>query len=105
MLDTMGANLVGKYRVPVELLAVDTNSLGPGTLRHTNHQARSANALYRDGSTQRYVNKDNCLAIPAEAFANPLKIPTAIDQLLTNGDYGYQSGRPADAPRIGEEPE
>jgi hypothetical protein len=33
-------------------------------------------------------------------YIDLLRIPEALDQLLINADYAYQSGRPADAPRI-----
>lgn len=104
LLERMGANRIGEVLVPVEALALDTNSLGPAPYFHTNHDARRANILFRDGCVRGFVNRANCLAIPGEAFANPVAIPGAIDQLLTSADYAYRTGQPQDAPRIGEGP-
>lgn len=98
LLDCLGENIVGDQVVPVEALALDANALGPGTFHHTNHGARVANVLYRDGSVRRFANRNNCLALPAEAF--PLGILPALDQLLTNADYAYRTGRPDQAPRL-----
>ena len=99
-LDALGSNQVGEYVVPVEALALDANSLGPETLRHTTHEGRVANVLYRDGSVRRFENRDNCLAIPPEAFAPPTGVLLALDQLFTNVDDAYRSGRPGEAPRL-----
>lgn len=104
ILDHMGANEIDQIRVPVEMLAMDTNSLGPGTLRHTNHFGRTVNVLFRDASVRRFANKDDTLAIPAEAYAGPLGILAALDQLLTNADYAYHAGMPWQAPQITPRP-
>ena len=89
VLANLGANIVGQRRVPVEALAMDTNSLGPGPYHHTNHQARVANVLYRDRSVQAFPNRSGALSIPAETFASPPSIFTRLDQILLNADYGY----------------
>jgi prepilin-type N-terminal cleavage/methylation domain-containing protein len=101
-LDLLGAHAFETTRVAVEALALDTNSLGPGSYYHTNHDGRRANILFRDGCVRDFANRDDCLAIPADAFANPLTIPLALDQLLTNADYAYVGGHPHAAPRLPE---
>lgn len=104
-LDRLGFNVVDDIRVRVEALAFDTNSLGPEAwgYRHTNHRASAANILFRDNSVSRHRNSDDALAIPESAFANPMEIPSAIDQLLTNADFAFL-GTPADAPRLTTSP-
>lgn len=104
LLDRLGANQIGDVAVPVEALALDTNSLGPGPYYHTNHGARWANVLFRDGSVRGFANTEDCLALPAAAFANPAGVPLAIDQLLTNADHAYRTGAPHRAPRIVSSP-
>jgi prepilin-type N-terminal cleavage/methylation domain-containing protein len=104
LLERMGANRVGGVLVPVEALALDTNSLGPVPYFHTNHAGRRANILFRDACVRVFANRANCLAIPGEVFANPAAILGAIDQVLTSADYAYRTGRPQDAPRIGQGP-
>lgn len=99
-LDRLGANLVAGVRVPVEALALDTNTLGPGDTFHTNHQAKRANVLYRDGSARQFANTADALAIKAEVFLNPLALMPAMDQLLTNVDYAFRGGTPHQAPRL-----
>jgi prepilin-type N-terminal cleavage/methylation domain-containing protein len=99
-LDSLGENDVDDVRIAVETLALDTNSLGPPPYYQANHDALWANVLYRDGSVRRFANRDNCLALPPEAFNPPTGVLPALDQLLTNADYAYRTGRPAEAPRI-----
>lgn len=99
-LDALGANVVDAVSVPVEALALDTNSLGIGTMRHTNHDARFANILFRDAAVRRFANSENCLALSAAAFPQPATIAAALDQLLVNADFAYRSGRPGAAPRL-----
>ncbi len=100
VLDRLGANDVSQVLVPVEALALDTNSLGSGPYFHTNHNALRVNVLFRDGAVRGFANRDDCLAIPAAAFANFVLIPRAIDQLLVNADFAYRSGTPDRAPRL-----
>jgi prepilin-type N-terminal cleavage/methylation domain-containing protein len=100
LLDRLGANIVGAIAVPVAALALDTNSLGPGRAFHVNHDGKRVNVLFRDASVRDFANRNDCLAIPAAAFANWALIPGAIDQLLTNADFAYQSGSPEHAPRL-----
>lgn len=104
VLDNLGVNRVGDVGIRVETLALDTNSLGPAPYYyHINHGAKQANVLYRDASVRRMKNRDNCLALPPEAFAglpNPAGIVLALDQLLTNTDYAYRAGLPHEAPRL-----
>lgn len=99
-LDRLGANVVEDVRVPVEALALDTNTLGPGDTFHTNHQGQRANVLYRDAAVRSFANIDDALAIKAEVFLNPLGLMPAMDQLLTNADYAYRGGTPNQAPRL-----
>lgn len=99
-LDQMGSNRVGQYQVPVQALAFDANSLGEGLYYQVNHQALRVNVLFRDGSVTNFPNTDQCLAIPAAAFTNPVSLPAVVDQLLTNADYAYATGEPQRAPRI-----
>ncbi len=103
LLDRLGTNEIDEVPVPVETLALDTNSLGDGPLHHTNHNAERANVLYRDTSVVRYRNRENALAIPGEVYANPVEILTTLDQILTNTDYAYRAGKPQEAPRIDAE--
>lgn len=98
-LSNLGTNLVGDVPVPVEALALDTNSLGPGPLRHTNHGAKKVNVLYRDRSVQTFANKLGTFSILPETFASPEKIFTRLDQILVNADYGYRQD-PDSAPQI-----
>ena len=104
LLDRLGANKVEDLLLPVEGLALDTNSLGPGTFHHTNHDGRRANVLFRDASVRGFENRDDSLAIPAEVYSDPSGIPAAIDQLLSNTDFAYHGGHPAEAPRIESQP-
>jgi len=90
MLADLGANQIGAARVPVEALALDTNSLGPGEFRHTNHRARTVNVLYRDRSVLRFSNADGRFSIPGEVFFSPADIFARLDQILLNADYGYR---------------
>ncbi|MCK4343190.1 MAG: prepilin-type N-terminal cleavage/methylation domain-containing protein [Phycisphaerae bacterium] len=104
-LDRLGTNEVDGVPIRVETLAMDTNSLGPKPhYYHTNHKAEFSNVLYRDASVQRYANRDNSLALPPEAFEGvPMNwdgVLAALDQLLTNTDYAYRGGHPAEAPRL-----
>ncbi len=98
-LDRLGFNTIASRRVPVEALALDTNSRGPGDLGHTNHRGRRVNILFRDGSVSGSNNRDDLFAIPASAFVDFSTLPTSIDQILTNADYAYR-GPPSDAPRV-----
>ena len=98
-LDRMGVNVVAGREVPVEALALDANSLGPGTFHHTNHRGRRVNILFRDGSVAAFGNRGDLFAIPAAAFADFATLPSAIDQVLTNADYAYRSP-PAEAPAL-----
>lgn len=100
LLDAMGENRIQGTAVPVEALALDANSLGPDPYYHANHEARDANVLFRDGAVRRYRNKDNCLALPPEAFTPPTGFFLALDQMFTNADSAYRSGRPEQAVRI-----
>lgn len=98
-LDSLGENeIVSGQIVAVWALALDINSLGEGTNRHTNHQAKQVNILFADGSVSRFQNNMNSLAIPPEAFVDFSLITVWIDQLLTNADYGYIAA-PELAPR------
>jgi hypothetical protein len=99
-LDRLGANVVSDVPVPVEALALDMNSLGPPPYFHTNHNALRVNVLFRDGAVRVFVHRDDCLAIPAAAFANFALLPRAIDQLLVNADFAYRGGTPERAPRL-----
>ncbi len=99
-LDRLGANKVRDVPIPVEALALDTNSLGPEPYHQVNHEGKEANVLFRDGSVREFHNASACLAVPESAFSNPALIPSAIDQLLTNADYAYRFGLPAQAPQI-----
>ncbi len=98
-LDRMGTNLIAGRRVPVDALALDANSLGPGTFHHTNHRGRMANILFRDASVLAFSNRGQPFAIPAVSFDDFARIPAAIDQVLTNADYSYR-GLPENAPKI-----
>jgi hypothetical protein len=53
---------------------------------------------------RKFQNEHDIFAIPASAFADFTRIPTAIDQLLISADYAYV-GRPADAPRLTQDAE
>ncbi len=103
ILSGLGANVVGEVKVPVEALALDTNSLGPGPFRHTNHNAGKANVLYRDRSAHTFSNKEGTFTIPAESFKSPEEIFARLDQILVNADYGYRHD-PDSAPQIEEPP-
>jgi hypothetical protein len=98
-LDRLGRNEIGGQIVAVEALALDMNSLGPPPYHQTNHDAQVVNVLFRDTAVRAFRNVNNIFAIPAEAFADPLRIPSAIDQILVTADYAYV-GRPADAPHV-----
>lgn len=103
-LDNLGVNIVAGVRVSVEVLLLDTNSLGPQPgYYHTNHGGRTANLLFRDASVRRYRNRNHALAIPPAAFAampNPAPLTRALDQLLVNADYAYHAGPPETAPLL-----
>jgi prepilin-type N-terminal cleavage/methylation domain-containing protein len=98
-LDRLGANEIDRQRVTVEALALDMNSLGPPPYHQTNHEAQVVNVLFRDTAVRAFRNVNNIFAIPADAFADPLRIPGALDQILVTADYAYV-GRPADAPHV-----
>ncbi len=100
-LSRLGENTIGEVKVPVEALALDTNSLGPDPFWHTNHKARKANVLYKDRSVRTFSNEEGTLSIPAETFQSPLNIFSRLDQILINADHGYRH-EPGDAPRIEE---
>jgi prepilin-type N-terminal cleavage/methylation domain-containing protein len=98
-LDRLGENDVDGQLVPVEALALDANSLGPGDFHHTNHRGRRVNVMFRDGSVNGFENRADAFAISAKVFFDFAGLPTAIDQILTNADYAYR-GAPANAPKI-----
>jgi prepilin-type N-terminal cleavage/methylation domain-containing protein len=100
-IDYLGANVVDGQEVRVEALALDTNSLGPAAygLHHTNHRGKWVNIVFRDASVRSFRNTEDVLAIPAATFADMTRIPAAIDQLLTNADFAYQS-TPSNAPEL-----
>ena len=102
-LSNLGVNLVEEVKVPVEALALDTNSLGPGPYRHTNHKAKKVNVLYRDRAVKTFGNQWGTFSIQAEVFKQPANIFTRLDQILINADYGYRHD-PVDAPEIEDEP-
>ncbi len=97
----LGINIVEEQQVRAETLLFDTNSLGPEALnmRHTNHQARTSNVLYRDGSVRTFSNKFGSFSIPAETFLAPENILSRLDQVILNADYAYR-GRPEAAPQL-----
>lgn len=101
ILSKLGANIVGDVKVPVEALALDTNSLGPGPLRHTNHGARKVNVLYRDRSVQTFSNREGTFSILPESYESFESIFARLDQILINADYGYRRS-PDDAPQIND---
>jgi prepilin-type N-terminal cleavage/methylation domain-containing protein len=98
-LSRLGSNRVNDVDVPVEALALDTNSLGREPFRHTNHKAKRVNVLYRDRSVQQFPNIEDLFSIPAEAFLNPADIFLTLDQILINADYGYRND-PTRAPQL-----
>lgn len=93
-LGELGANVINGRQIPVETLALDANSLGPGQFHHTNHRGQVVNILFRDGTVKLHRNEGNPYAIPTDAFSNPASIPTAIDQLLTNADCARSGESP-----------
>jgi type II secretory pathway pseudopilin PulG len=99
MFSNLGINVINGRKVRVEALAFDTNSLGPGPYRHTNHKARRVNVLYRDRSVQTFSNRRGAFSIPLEAFSNPMNIFFRLDQILVNADHGYR-GSPDKAPQM-----
>ena len=99
VLSDLGTNEIGGVKVRVEALAMDTNSLGPGSFRHTNHKTLRVNVLYRDGAVQTFDNEAGTFSIPEETFFSPLDIFTRLDQILVNADYAYHSS-PEHAPQI-----
>ena len=99
LISRLGVNVVGGVNVSVEALAFDTNSLGPGVFRRTNHGAKKANVLYRDRSVHTFSNRQGTFTIPRETFASPMNIFVRLDQLLVNADYGYRHD-PVNAPRF-----
>lgn len=98
-IDALGENIVDDQVVQVRSLLLDTNSLGEGPSRHTNHKGEYANVLYIDGSVTRFENEDDALAIPAEAFIDFSKLTFYVDQMLNNADYSYIAA-PWKAPRL-----
>ncbi len=103
VLSNLGANQVGDMKIPVQALALDTNSLGPVPYRHTNHNAKQVNVLYLDRSVQTFSNKKGAFTIPQETVVNPLDIFTRLDQILINADFGYQRN-PDETPMIEADP-
>jgi prepilin-type N-terminal cleavage/methylation domain-containing protein len=104
LLDNLGENIVDDVHVCVEALALDTNSLGPDAYYHVNHGVLRVNVLFRDGSVRRYANRENCLAIPPSAFDPPTGILTALDQIMINADFAFESAHPSEAPRLPTSP-
>ncbi|MGE0480906.1 MAG: type II secretion system protein [Phycisphaerae bacterium] len=103
VLDALGRNVVDDVAIPVEALALDTNSLGEEEFRHTNHRALFGHVLYRDAAVRGYRNPDRYFAIPTAAFVNFSLLPVAIDQLLSNADFSYRAA-PSAAPRMAGAP-
>jgi prepilin-type N-terminal cleavage/methylation domain-containing protein len=93
----------GPQKVRVEALAFDTNSLGKGQYRHTNHKAKRVNVLYRDRSVQSFHNDKDTFSIPRETFENPMNILTRLDQIIINADYSYRNS-PDRAPQLSSAP-
>ena len=98
----LGSNVVDGVKVAVEALALDTNSLGTGAMRHTNHGGARVNVLYRDRSVQTFSNKKKVFSIQPEVFQSPFDVFTRLDQILVNADYGYQHN-PDEAPQLSDD--
>lgn len=99
-LDQLGENRVDDEVIPVEMLAVDTNSEGPDETEHLNHQGKRVNIVFRDGAVRARENRERAFTIPAEVFQNPFAILVRLDQILLNGDYVYQHGGTEKAPKL-----
>ena len=102
-LGRLGVNVVDGTRVPVEALALDRNTFGHMQfgMRRSNHKARRAQVLYRDGSVQRFNNAGGGLSLGFEWFEDfPNSVAAALDQLFINADFAFRSGHPAAAPRV-----
>ena len=104
IISRLGANRLNDVKVPVEALALDTNSLGPGPYYHTNHGTAKVNVLYRDRSVRTFSNKKGTFSIPPETFQSPMDIFARLDQIFVNADYGYRHD-PDTAPQLPEDPE
>jgi len=101
MLSNLGENRIGRVKVPVEALALDTNSLGPGPYWHTNHEAKKVNILFVDRSVRVFSNKEGTFSIPPETFQSPMDIFTRLDQIFINADYSFRHD-PTNAPKIAD---
>lgn len=102
-IDQLGFNEVQEngqpVRIPVEALVLDTNALGEGDFEHTNHEAKFANLLFRDGAVLGFRDARRYFAIPPAAFQNFALLPVALDQMMSNADFAYRSP-PQHAPRL-----
>ena len=103
VLGSLGATVVGETRVPVETLAFDMNSFGPGAERRTNHEATQVNVLYQDRSVRGFANVENRFSLRASDFDPFWAVFSRLDALLVQADYGYRHD-PAHAPALGDAP-
>jgi len=86
--------------VPVEALAMDVASYGPGDLTRLNHKGTVVNILYRDGSVQPHANTDRMFAIrPEDYFGGWPAVLKRLDNILLRADFSYRAD-PAQAPQL-----
>ena len=105
VLGDLGVNKIteasGRQRpVPVEALAMDVSSYGPGELEHINHAGDVVNILYQDGSVRTQENIDRMFSVTEQDyFAGFAGILKRLDNILLRADHAFVSD-PADAPQL-----
>jgi len=96
-LENLGYNGLG---FPARALALDVNSLGPGELHRTNHQARVVNILYLEGHAYTLENRRDVFSLRAQDYADfPVSVERRLNEILVAADYAEHAD-PAKTPPL-----
>ena len=78
--------------MPARALALDANSLGPGDLERTNHEARQVNILYLDSHASTVENREDVFSLRAQDYADfPASVEHRLNEILVAADYAETS--------------
>ncbi|MBU0641555.1 MAG: DUF1559 domain-containing protein [Planctomycetes bacterium] len=84
-LASLGQNDLG---FPARALALDANSLGPGDLHRTNHEAETVNILYLEGHVLTHANREDVFSIREQDYYGfPGTIEQRLNEILFAADY------------------
>jgi len=95
--DDLGTNALG---LAARALALDANSLGPSEYYRTNHGAREANLLYRDGHVLRKSNRSGAFNIrEADFYGFPDSMERRLNEIVVAADFAERDD-PARTPPL-----